>query len=281
MEKELGVSIQIVAKPGASGQIGMTELAKAKPDGYTLGNNSLEQTIYTYLDKDRNAPYDRKSFTPIAVGLYEPFGVVVSGKSPYKTLKDLLDAAKANPGGIKMGDNGIGSPSNMAPLLLAAKAGVTFADVHFSGSGEQVTAILGGHIDAGSILPSAAQSQFRSGDLRPLASFDTQEIPAFPNTKTAQELGYDVVMPRTLGWDGPAGLSPDIVNIVGAAMKKVDNDPEYLKKATEAGMIVRHLDLAQYMKHWDDSEARVKALIPAIKAEEAKQPTAVPKAPSK
>jgi len=168
----------------------------------------------------------------------------------------------------------------MAPILLAQKAGVEFAQVHFTGSGEQVAAMLGGHIDAGSVLPSSSQAQFKSGDLRPLAVFDSQEIAAFPNTKTAQSMGYDVVMPRTLGWDGPAGLSPDIVQIIGAAMKKVDSDPEFLKKAAEAGMIVRHLDLPEYKKHWDDSEARIKQLMPSIKSEQAKQPTPAP-APTK
>jgi|GEM_PF-1836729 len=236
--------------------------------------------IYTYLDKDRSAPYDQNGFSPIAVGLYEPFGLVVPGNSPYKTMKELIDVAKTSPGKIKMGDNGIGTPSHMAPLLLAQKAGVEFAQVHFTGSGEQVTAMLGGHIDAGSVLPSSSQAQFKSGDLRPLAVFDTQEIAEFPNTKTAQSMGYEVVMARTLGWDGPPGLPADIVQVIAAAMKKVDNDPEFLKKATEAGMIVRHMDMAEYKKHWSDSEASIKLLMPAIKSEQSKQPTPAP-APTK
>ena len=98
LEKELGVPVEIVNKPGASMQIGLTEVARAKRDGYTLVWSVLPTAASIYLDPERQAAFKRDSLEPIAMYYGAPFGIVVLGSSSYKTLKDVVDAAKADPG---------------------------------------------------------------------------------------------------------------------------------------------------------------------------------------
>jgi len=266
LEKELETPVQVVDKPGASSQVGMTELAQAKPDGYTLGVDSLQTTVATYLDPERKAVFGRKDLAPISVGLYEPFGLVVGGNSPYKSVKELVDAAKANPEKIKVGDNGVMSPAHMAVLLLQKAAGVSFASVHFNGSSESIAALLGGHVDASSIIATGSQDQLRSRAIVALGVFDKEESKAFPNTKTIPSQGYNAVMVRTLGLDAPGGTPAAIISLLNDAMKKISSNSDYLKKAEEAGMIVRYMSTPEYAAHWDEVEGQVKTVLEIVKS---------------
>jgi len=106
MEKDLGVPVQVLNKPGASSQVGTTEFVQAKPDGYTILLASMPTASLTYLDAERKAVYTRKDFQPIANLVLETGSIAVKTGSKYDTLKDLFDAAKANPGKIKIGHTG-------------------------------------------------------------------------------------------------------------------------------------------------------------------------------
>src|SRR5665647_1207380 len=107
LEKILGTSVQVENKPGAGQQLGHTEFSKSKPDGYTIGMTNLPTTLTTYLDKERQAVYNRKTFQTIAAPVMDPGAIFVKADSPYKTLKDLVDAAKAKPSTIKGSTTGI------------------------------------------------------------------------------------------------------------------------------------------------------------------------------
>ncbi|HTU00459.1 MAG TPA: tripartite tricarboxylate transporter substrate-binding protein, partial [Candidatus Sulfotelmatobacter sp.] len=97
LEKELGTSVQVLNKPGAGGQVGFTEISRSRPDGYTIGYMILPTVITTYLDPSRKAVFSRKSFELLALQDNDPGIIAVKANSPYKSLKDLIDAAKANP----------------------------------------------------------------------------------------------------------------------------------------------------------------------------------------
>lgn len=266
LSQDLGTQIEIINKPGAAGQLSMTDLAHAKPDGYFLAVDSIQSTIVILLDPDRKAAFTRKDIQPISVGILEPFALVVKGDSPYKTTKDFVDAAKSNPEKVKMGDNGIASPSQMATLLLEKAAGVKFAQVHFNGSSESVTAMLGGHTDAGILLATGLMGQFQSGLLRPLGVFDTVESKGFPGAKPLVDQGYpNNVMYRSLGLDAPGGTPQDIVDVLDGAMKRVATNPDFLKKAVDTSLVIDYMDQKQYAAHWDQEEAKAKALLADIK----------------
>lgn len=131
LEKELGVPVVVVNKPGASTQIGMTQLVQAKPDGHTLGLLTLPGAMLAYLDPARKAIYSRKDFQVVALQSWDPNGIAVKTDSPHKSLKDLVEAAKANPEKIKIGTSGLLSTDHMVLLMLQRIAQVKFAIAHF------------------------------------------------------------------------------------------------------------------------------------------------------
>jgi tripartite-type tricarboxylate transporter receptor subunit TctC len=142
LEKELSTPVQVVNKPGSASQVGLTELVNAKPDGYTLSYGVLPTIITHYLDPERRAPYTRENFQPVALHHLVPAMLAVRTDSPYKTLNDLIEAAKANPGQIKVSDSGLMANPHLSVLLLERAAGVRFASVHFDGGAPSVTALL-------------------------------------------------------------------------------------------------------------------------------------------
>jgi len=121
LEKELGVSVVVVNKPGASTQVGMTQLVQAKPDGHTLGLLTLPGAMLAYLDPSRKAIYSRKDFKVVALQSWDPNGLAVKTDSPHKNLKDLVEAARANPEKIKVGTSGLLSTDHRDSLFLLMK----------------------------------------------------------------------------------------------------------------------------------------------------------------
>ncbi len=166
LEKELGVRVQVVNKPGASTQVGTTELARSKPDGYTLGSITFATTLTTYLDPNRKAAYNRSSFAPVAMYFAEVVVVAVKADSPFQTMKDVIDAAKASPDKVKAGDGGLMAVTHLASLAVQKATGTRFAAVHFEGGGAGTVALLGGHIDIGIFGSGNVTSQFKAGQVR-------------------------------------------------------------------------------------------------------------------
>jgi tripartite-type tricarboxylate transporter receptor subunit TctC len=114
LQNELGIPVQLINKPGAGGQVGHTAMALAKPDGYTIGYATLPLTVALCLDPDRKAVFTRKSFQTLAMQVVDPGTIYVRSDSPYKTTNDLIDAAKANPEGLKVGGTGLLSDDDLA-----------------------------------------------------------------------------------------------------------------------------------------------------------------------
>lgn len=266
LEKELGVPVEIVNKPGASMQIGMGEAARAKPDGHTLVWSVLPTFASIYLDVDRKSPFKRDSLKPIAMYYGAPFGVVVKGDSPYKTLKDLVDAAKANPGKLRSGTTGFMSTGHFANIAFQQGADTKMATVNFQGGGPQVTALLGGHIDVGFNSLGELVTQHKNGALRILAVMNPQRSPLLPEVPTVTEAGFKVApIGSDIGLSAPAGTPDAIVQLLAQAMQKVMADEQLKAKMLELGNTVSYLGPADYAKFWDDVDARFKPLIEAAR----------------
>ena len=124
MEKDLGVTIEVVNKTGGGPQVGITDLVNAKPDGYTFGMTNLPATAAIYLDAERQATFGRKDLQPVALHVFDPIAVAVRQDSPFKTMKDFMDAAKADPGKIKIATSGILSATHIGFLSLEKSAEV-------------------------------------------------------------------------------------------------------------------------------------------------------------
>lgn len=233
MEKELGNGASVIVKnmPGAGGQIGFTQVAHATPDGYTLGTFNLPAALA--LTKDREADYNADSFTYLANFVDDPNTIVVSASSEFKTLEELLASAKENPGSVTFGLSSLGGNDHFAANMMADASGTEFTLVPFKGAAMARTALLGGHVAAGTMALSQT-TEFKD-DLRVLAVLSKERSSFRADVPTAKELGYDVNMSSLRGIVGPAGLPPEVTKKLEDALTAVNKDPEFQKTMAEQG----------------------------------------------
>jgi tripartite-type tricarboxylate transporter receptor subunit TctC len=222
MAEYLGQPMTYVYKPGAGGSIGFSFVSKAKPDGYTLLGCSTGPVITGPLTTE-GIDYTYDSFATIARFCDVPVFLAVKADSPFKTVDDIVAAAKAAPGKLSFSSSGVFSSTHFAMELFKKSYGVDLTHVPCQGGGPSVTAFLGGHVsfmasDIGPLAPHVA-----AGTVRLLALMDDKRIPAYQNIPTFGELGHpDVVWALWYGLIGPKGLSKEIIDTVFGAAKKVD-----------------------------------------------------------
>lgn len=261
LERELGTPVQVVNKPGAGSQVGVTELVRSKPDGYTIGYTILPTTNALYLDPNRQAVFGRRSFHLLAIHLFEGFAVGVGQDSQYRTLQDLIGAAKAKPGTIKIGVTGIMGPLHLALIQLEKEAGVKFATVHFDGGAPKSTALLGRHIDGmvGSDFDFLSHPEFKA-----LATLGDRPSKYHPGVKTMIDHGYNVYAPVIRGISAPAGLPKGVDDVLGPALKKAIQDPESMGRLDKQFMEVEYRDAADLSRIWDGMDKSLKPIIDDI-----------------
>ena len=261
VEKDLGTPIQISNKPGGGSQVGNTEVALAKPDGYTLGYAAMPTIITSYLDPERKAAYTRKSFESVARPTADSILLVVQASSPYKTMKDLVDAAKASPDKIKIAVSGPMSVNELPVFMLERQAGIKMGHVNFDGSAPGITALLGGHVDAASALVSEVVPQVKAGTLRVIGLFDSEPTEFLPGVPTAESQGYKIYMLSSHIVLAPAGTPKEIVNTVSAAIKKALDTDDAKTKLKAASQRPRYLDAAGLASYWEQSEKEIQPLM--------------------
>ena len=265
-EKELGQPIVVLNKAGAGGQVGFTELAKQKPDGYYIGLINLPALNTIILDPDRKATFDIDTFTPIINQVLDPGVIYVKPDSHYKNLKDLVVEAKKRPGEIKVGTTGILGDDHLAILMLEEAAGVKLRIVHFEGDTPQVTALLGGQIDVSFLNVGGLTPRVKAGQLRVLAVMDKERSKFYPDVPTSVEQGYPaVISSSTRGIAGPKGLPGPIVKKLQAVFKKAIGDPEHMEKMDNAGLAIKMMMGDEYGKYFRELHDRTKPLVDAAR----------------
>jgi len=222
-------------RSGAGGSIGSAAVARAAPDGYTLlvtsNAHTVNPSIYAQL------PYDTlKDFTDIVPFTEQPNVMVVNTDAPYKTLADLVAAAKAKPGVINLGHAGIGSGTHLSTEKFIAAANIKVVEVPFKGTPEVVAAILSHNVDGYWAPISAGLSQIKGGKLRALAVTTAKRSPVLPQVPTMAEAG--VKGGESALWVamwGPAGMSAELVNKINADTRKALADPGVKSKLQALG----------------------------------------------
>jgi len=257
-EKDLGQSIVVVNKGGAGGQVGWTEMSRAKPDGYYIGFINLPALNTVILDPDRKAAFKEDAFVPVINQVLDPGIIWVKGDSPYKNLKDLIDAAKKNPQKISAATTGILSDDHLAILMMEEAApGAMFRIVHFDGGAPVLTAVMGGHIDCAFDNVGSVFRRIKTGELRALAVMDEQRSPFIPDVPTMRELGYpSVISSSTRGIAVPKGTPQPVIKRLAQSLKKAMDDPEHLKKMQEAGLQLRVMVGEDYAKYYRELHAK-------------------------
>jgi tripartite-type tricarboxylate transporter receptor subunit TctC len=222
-------------RSGAGGSIGAAVVARAAPDGYTLLITSNAHTVNPALYAQ--LPYDTlKDFTDIVPFAEQPNVMVVNADAPYKTLGDLMAAAKAKPGAINIGHAGIGSGTHLSTEKWIAAANIKVVEVPFKGTPEVIAAILSHNVDGYWAPISAGLSQIKSGKVRPLAVTTAKRNPVLPNVPSMPEAG--VKGGESALWVamwGPAGMSPELVNKINADARKALADPGVKSKLQNLG----------------------------------------------
>jgi len=262
-EKIMGQPMVVVNKGGAGGQVGWTDMASRKSDGYFIGYINLPATNTVILDPERKASFGIDAFTPIINQVLDPGLVWVRADSPYKSFKDLMEAAKKQPGTIRAATTGILSDDHLA-ILMAEEAvpGATFRLVHLKGGAEQFKEIMAGNVDVAFDNVGSVVNRIRSGEARGLIVMDTERSKFLPDVETTVELGYKTVVSNsTRGIAGPAGIPAPVVAKLADILGKAMADPDHIKKMEGAGLALKIMKGDEYKKYYAATHARAKQLM--------------------
>jgi tripartite-type tricarboxylate transporter receptor subunit TctC len=220
----LGVNIVVRNIAGAAGTIGTAEVARAGPDGYTVMQSPAGPvSLQVHL---RDLPYGRDSFEPVCRLTLAPLAIMVRQDSPYRTVEDLVEAARAAPGDILYGSAGAGTLPHISMIALGKAAGVEFTHVPYSGSAAAIRALLGGEVH---VVSEQSNLVPRYG-LHPVAIWAKQPTPEFPNTPTVNKSGYDLNFANWNAWYVPAGTPREIIDVLAAACEQALQDPSVIQR---------------------------------------------------
>jgi len=257
-----GKKIIVENMPGAGGMKGQGFVAKSKPDGYTLLGYSSSVVKNSMMKK---APYSYKDFQPLAMYCYDPMFLVVPADSPYKTFKDLLEAAKEK--GISVNTSGHASgPHIIALMVESALDGVKFNYVHANSSALQVQQLLGAHVDAGFMSSGEASAQVEAGTMRPLVTSGSERLKAYPDVPTLKEEGIDVVYGAVRGIALPADTPDDVVQYLDKAFLKIINNQKFVDAMNQAGFPVVYRDSADFTEYMDAYAEHFAKVLPKLNA---------------
>jgi len=212
MEKEklMPVRMQVVNKTGGGGHTAMSYLVEKKGDTHTIA--VFTGLWFTNPIMRAEANITLKDLTPLVRLVLEPAMIVVKSDSPYKSLKDFIDAAKQNPGQLKQSAGSLGACDWVVRQLLMKNTGASWAYISFPGGGERIAALLGGHVNMMVIEPQEAGEHIRAGNMRVIAQIADKRLPPFPDVPTVQEAGFDIPnVPQVRGIIGPPGMPAEAV----------------------------------------------------------------------
>jgi tripartite-type tricarboxylate transporter receptor subunit TctC len=247
--KTLGQSVVIENRPGAGGGIGAAAVSQSKPDGYTFligstGTHGANEFLYSKL------PYDPvKGFTPISVLFTFDNVVVVPESSKIRTLKELVDAARANPGKLNYGVTTIGSSSHLAVEKFKRDAGIEAGAIAYNGAGQAMADLLSGRLDFMLDLVGTQYGNIKAGKVRPIATTDVKRNAVLPGVPTIAESGYPGF--SAVGWVGlfgPAGLPKPVVDTMYQAIEKVYASPDFQAAMRARSFDTAHMAPAEFAK---------------------------------
>jgi tripartite-type tricarboxylate transporter receptor subunit TctC len=239
LTEHLKQTVIVENRPGASSLLGTREVARAKPDGYTL-----LATSSTFIEAPLFVPdvkYDPfKDFEPVSQTANIPMVLVVNPSVPVHNVRELIAYAKARPGAVSMGSSGIGSTAYLASQLFARRAGITLLDVAYKGNSQIVTDLVGNQL-TGMFDTTVSLAFIRAGKLRALAVSTTTRSPALPDVPTMVEAGLpgyeDEIFNAVFA---PAGTPPAVVKVLHDAIVQTFSDPTTVKRLADQGVIVHY-----------------------------------------
>jgi tripartite-type tricarboxylate transporter receptor subunit TctC len=260
LAKAMGKSFVVENKAGAGGNIAAAHVANAKPDGYTLllaysGTHVANPALFSNLQWD-----PIRSFAPVALTIKAPQVIVVNKDVPARTLQELIEYARANPGKLNYATSGTGTVQHIGTELLALRTGTKMVHVPYRGAGAAITDLLSGRINLLITTPPAVVSHIRSGAVRPLAIASRARHPMLPEVPTTSEAGIrDVELDAWFGVYAPAGTPATIVKLLADEMEKLVTSADFKSRAGDAGTYATFMGPAEFdaftrseLVYWSD-----------------------------
>lgn len=259
-EKQLKQPLVVVNKTGAGGEIGFSELARSRADGYTIGWLNTPNAIGIAIQ--RKAAYSLEDFTPICNVISDPGVLAVRADSPLDTVEKVLDEARKKKGAAALtyGTTGIGSDDHLAMLMLERETGTKFNHIVFDGAAQGTVALLGGHITLFVANESEVVPQVRAGKMKVIAVMNEKRLASLPNVPTLPEKGIKVLSSSARGLVAPKGTPAAILGKLEGAFLKAKDDPEFQKKAKDLALPLLFQDAKGYAEFLKGQNAFYRAL---------------------
>jgi tripartite-type tricarboxylate transporter receptor subunit TctC len=254
-------------KTGAAGAVGAQFVATAKPDGYTLLSHIVSISGFAAVDKlfGRQPKFTNTDFIPLARIIADPIVMVVNKDLPYKSLKDLVADAKANPNKVIYSSSGLYGASHIPTVLFAKSAGdLQMRHLPTNGGGPAVTALLGGNVNFFMSPTSIALPHIHADKMHPMAVSSAKRVKALPDVPTFKELGYDLEYYFWVGIFAPKGTPTPIVNTFREALNKAAHSQQFLDTLEKLGQELAYMDQPEFAAFWAADAKRQEDAINAI-----------------
>src|SRR5215467_3140642 len=266
LEPQIRQPCVIETKAGAAGQVGAQFAANAKPDGYTLLVHIVSISGFAEVDKlfGRTPKFTRADFIPIARFTAGPMVLLVNDQQPYKTLKELVDDAKANPDKLVFSSSGLYGALHLPTALFMKAAGLKLRHLPTNGGGPALTALLGNNSQILVSSLAAASAQMKAGKVRALACYSDKRVAAIPDVPTMKELGYDIEFYLWVGLFAPKGTSDAVIAKLRPEVRKAVASEPFGTAMKNIGEEVAYLDQAEFKTFWDADAKRVEDAVHLI-----------------
>jgi tripartite-type tricarboxylate transporter receptor subunit TctC len=266
MGRELGQAVVVENRAGAGGGIGMGQVAKAAPDGYTILMALSSLTVIPEADVLIGRPqmFAPNSLRPIARFTADPTVLAVRADAPWKTAKDFVEDARRRPGAINYGSSGNYGTMHVPMEMLSQTAGVKLTHVPYTGAAPAIVALLGGQIDAVSTGPATVLQHVKGGKLRVLAHWGNGKLEALPDVPALKESGYNVEYAQWSGLFIPAATPEPIAQRLRAAARNAANDPKVKEVILSAGSPVLYQDSTDFDKYVQADAKRMAEVVKKI-----------------
>jgi tripartite-type tricarboxylate transporter receptor subunit TctC len=262
LSKELGQPVVVDNRGGAGGTVGSGVLAKAAPDGYTIGIGSTSTHAVGPATLPKVAYDPIKDFVPISLVAETPYVLAVNPKVEARTVAELVTFAKANPGKLNYGSAGVGSTTHLAAAMFANAAALKMEHIAYKGNGPATTALMGGEVQMLMGSMPAVLSQIKAGSIRALAVGTVRRSPELPDVPTMQQAGiagYEAAL--WLGVIAPAGTPEAVTRRLQEAIVKVVKDPDVAKRLRANGAEPTTNTPAEFAKQIESDLAKYKKIV--------------------
>jgi len=266
MGRYLKQSVIVENKGGAGGAIGMGQVARAKPDGYTVLMALSSIAIIPEADKisGRKPLYQMAQLKPVARFTADPTVLVVRADSPWKTVAEFVAAARSKPGAYSYSSSGTYGTMHVPMEMLESNAKIKLLHVPFTGAGPAVLALLGGQVDAISTGPATVAQQIKAGKLRALAHWGKEPLAALPGVPSLTDAGFPVEFAQWSGLFVPADTPEPVVAKLREAARLAANDPQVRQTIAAAGSPMTYLDRPEFQNYIATDSVKLKDAVQKI-----------------